>query len=349
MIELNGSYGEGGGQIIRTALVLSAITGKSFRLYNIRANRPNPGLSYQHLKCIDAVSQLTDAKVEGDELRSNKINFNPKITPSGHIDIDIGTAGSTMLLIQSIMPMIPSAKKPIKVKVIGGTDVKWSPPFDYIKNVKLPILEKMGYKDNIKLIRRGYYPEGGGKIIFKGKPTSLNKLKLEEFGHIEKIGGVSHSGGLPKHVVKRQTKSLKRSLKSSDEIDASSVDIKIKNESEFNTAGKGSGIVVWAKGSKGSIKGGSALGEPGKAAERVGKEAAKNLINEVQKKGAVDRFCGDQLIPFIYLKKDSKYTVTEITSHTKTNIKIANDFLDDESEIKIEKNNSGCFSIHHKK
>ena len=177
MLQLDGSYLEGGGQIIRTALALSTITQKPFEATNIRKGRPQPGLKSQHLFCIKALEELCNAKSEGAELGSTYLKYSPgKIKPQT-LSIDIGTAGSISLLLQSLLiPSILSDSK-VRLKITGGTDGKWAMPFDFLDNVFLPHLQKYA-EIKTSLIRRGYYPKGGGKVDIKVNPKFPEAEKL---------------------------------------------------------------------------------------------------------------------------------------------------------------------------
>ncbi|MBC2762112.1 MAG: RNA 3'-terminal phosphate cyclase, partial [ANME-2 cluster archaeon] len=169
MINIDGSYGEGGGQIIRTAVALSAVTGTDVTISNIRSNRPKSGLKAQHMSAIRTAADMTGARISGLKSGSTELTFSPGVStsggiPGGYYKIDIGTAGSITLLLQCLMPIALAAQEPVSLDITGGTDVAWSPPIDYMAHVLLPVLETMGLKCNIKLQRRGYYPRGGGRV-----------------------------------------------------------------------------------------------------------------------------------------------------------------------------------------
>ncbi|MEM0374506.1 MAG: RNA 3'-terminal phosphate cyclase, partial [Sulfolobales archaeon] len=181
MIEIDGSFGEGGGQILRTSLTLSALTGKPFRIYNIRAKRPKPGLQMQHLTAVRVVKELCNADVRGDYLGSLNLEFKPnKIVESGEFNFDVTTAGSVTLIIQTILPLL--INRNIIVKIKGGTDVPKAPTIDYIRLVFLNILNKIGLSANIILIKRGHYPEGGGEVIIRDVRGKIEKFEILEFG-----------------------------------------------------------------------------------------------------------------------------------------------------------------------
>ena len=175
MIEIDGSYGEGGGAVLRIATALSAVTSKPVHVTNIRSGRPKPGLMPQHLNAVKAVAALSNASLSGLELGSTDIIFNPRSLSGGDYKIDIGTAGSITLILQAFMIPAAFADGPVTIGITGGTDLRWSPSVDYLENVTLPILRLMGYKVRINILQRGHYPRGGGLVELKVDP--IKKLK----------------------------------------------------------------------------------------------------------------------------------------------------------------------------
>ena len=328
MLQIDGSVGEGGGQIIRTAIALAAITGKEVEITNIRANRPKPGLSAQHLHAVKAVERLSGGKTEGLALRSTRLQFSPETLKGFTGEIDIGTAGSITLLLQCLIPVALFADSETSVRITGGTDVNWSPPIDFYLNVFLPALRVMDCDVRVDLKQRGYYPKGGGLVAVHIKPTEhLKGFAVPKPEHEEIIQGVSHSSGLPAHVAERQANAAKQTLKEAG------YDTKIKMETEERTKRTtGSGITLWS-----GYKSGSALGERGKRAELVGEEAAQNIVTVLASAATVDVHLADQLVPYIALAKDkSEIRVWEMTKHLETNIYITQQFLDVEFEIEKE-------------
>ncbi|UZE92129.1 MAG: RNA 3'-terminal phosphate cyclase [Methanosarcinales archaeon] len=316
MLEIDGSHGEGGGQILRTSVALAALTGKSVKIKNIRASRSKPGLAPQHLEAVRCMSSLTDADVSGLTLGSTEITFAPKGIKGGDHEIDIGTAGSIPLLLECVMPAATRAEDVLSLHIRGGTDVRWAPSIDYIRYVFLPAIAKMGYSAEIEVVRRGYYPRGGGLVRAVIHPSGLKGVEFTLPEEI-KIGGISHSSRLPEHVALRQAASAKQIL-SDVGYDAS---ISIETNNYEST---GSGITLWC-----DNIGGCAIGERGKPAEEVGKEAAEFLLGELNSGASVDVHLADQLIPYMALAKGkSGITVRELTVHTKTNIWVVEQFLD---------------------
>lgn len=314
MIEIDGSFGEGGGQILRTAVALSCVTGKAVRIKKIRANRPKPGLAAQHLKGIEAAKIISGAEVEGLRLGSTEVIFRPGIVRGGEYRIDIGTAGSVTLIFQTILLPLLFAERESRVTVTGGTDVAWAPPVDYFKNVTLKALREMNAECQLQVLRRGYYPKGGGAVRLEVKPSEMRGVIFERLDEIVK--GVSHCQNLPEHVAVRQANSAREFL----EERGIRAEIKIE---VLNGLSTGSGIVLWN-----GYKGSSALGEKGKRAEVVGLEAAESLYMELKSEAAFDAHLADQIMPFAAMADGrTEYTTSKVTMHQKSNAYVINSFL----------------------
>jgi RNA 3'-phosphate cyclase len=319
LIEIDGSYGEGGGSVLRIATALSAVTSKPVHIPNIRSGRPKPGLMAQHMNAVKAVADLSNASVKGLNVGSTEISFNPKSLNGGIYKIDIGTAGSISLILQAFMIPAAFADGPIKIRITGGTDVRWAPSVDYVENVKLPILRLMGYKANINIIQRGHYPRGEGILEIEIEPiTKLKPLNVSNL-QFDRICGISHSVKLPVHIAERQAQSAKNVLYR----EGYNSEIKIKGSQ--NAVGPGSSIFLWTNGL--SPVSGSAVGEPGKKAEIVGSEAAKQILYHISRRSAVDKYMGDQLIPYMALAGSSSIKTAELTQHALTNIHITEKFV----------------------
>jgi RNA 3'-terminal phosphate cyclase (ATP) len=325
LIEIDGSFGEGGGSIVRISTALSALTSKPFHIFDIRANRPKKGLAAQHMNSAKAVAQISNAKIKGLQMGSSELEFFPGNLKEGNFQLDVKTAGSIGLILQSFMIIAPFASKPSKIHISGGTDIRWAPSIDYIKNVTLPVLEKMGYKANICLIKRGHYPKGGGEVKAEIFPLKkLNPINISK-SEIDSIKGISHASNLPLHVAQRQASSAEKILKKTG------YDVDIEIEHSSNNAGPGSGIVLWAQGN--TRLGGSSIGKPGKPAEIVGEEAAKNLITNLKTNSALDEHMGDQIIPYMAIAGNSTLKVSSLTMHTMTNLNLVEKFLSTEFEV----------------
>ncbi|MEM3526120.1 MAG: RNA 3'-terminal phosphate cyclase [Candidatus Jordarchaeaceae archaeon] len=346
IIEIDGSAGEGGGQILRTSISLSALINKPVKIYNIRAKRPNPGLQAQHVTAIKALAKITNAKVTGDEIGSRTVIFHPDKPQGGSFNFDVGTAGSISLVMQTIMPCSAFSQSPTRLEITGGTDVSWSPPIDYINNVTLPILMKMGYNSEITLVRRGHYPRGGGQVKAVLNPVKkLSPLNLVSRGEILSIKGISHAVRLPQHVAQRQADSAQNRLKKAGFKD---VEIRLEwyEQRKDQHLGPGSGIVLWALTESGSVIGADALGERGKTAEKVGEEAADKLLKEIERDAPIDSHMGDMLIPYLAVADGrSEIKVTELTLHLLSNISVTEKILNVKFSVRGKEGQSGIISV----
>ena len=325
MIEIDGSKGEGGGAVVRVAIALSAVTGKEIRINNIRAKRSSPGLRAQHLMGIRAVAELCNAEVEGDEIHSKEIEFKPSEIQARKINVDVGTAGSITLVLQALMVPAIFAEDRVKVKITGGTDVKWSPPIDYLRYVTLPLLQKFGYDGKVEVERRGYYPKGGGKVVAEFGPSELAEINLTERGKILSAEGISHAHqNLEKaRVARRQTRSARPLIYKRLANEGVDSDIIMKQE-YCESPSYGSGLILWVR-TENSVIGSDSLGEKGRTAERVGQDAVGGLLKELDSGAALDRWMGDQVVPYLALAGGS-VRVSEITEHARTNVMLANKF-----------------------
>ena len=307
--------------MLRTSLAFSAITGKSVTIKNIRANRPKPGLARQHLTGLNLISQICGAEVNGAELGSTLVEFLPGQIRHGEYSIDVGTAGSITLVLQTILPALASVEGESEIELIGGTDVKWSPPADHYTLVLLPLLEKIGLKCNLDIQQRGYYPRGGGKITASIKSTGkLKPLELESLSEPE-ITGIVNITGLPEEIAERIGAVVL------DYFPEAVIHIQHKE----NGPSQGVGIVLAAIDGQ-TILGASSLGEKGKPAEKVGKEAAESLLAEIEGKGSVDVYASDQLLPYLAIAGGS-ISAKELTGHARTNVDIIEKFLGEVFEI----------------
>lgn len=331
MIEIDGSFGEGGGQIVRTAVALSAVTGKPVRITKIRQGRPKPGLAAQHARATMALACICDARTSGATPGSSEITFSPGEIRGGSRRVEIGTAGSVTLLMQCLLPALLRAEAPSSLRIHGGTDVQWAPAVDYFKNVFLPALSSFGAKVSLEVLQRGYYPRGQGEVLLEVEPAKLAASQLAGLACEAQstVQGVSHCSNLPEHVAARQADSAVQ------ELQQAGFSAQISREA-LCLPSMGSGITLWS-----GCKGSSCLGERGLPAEKVGRRAAEELIIELKSKATVDMHLADQLIPYLALAGGS-YTVREISLHARTNIWTAGHFLDAEIEIKEEK---GLFRI----
>ncbi len=332
MLEIDGSYGEGGGQIVRTAVAMSIVNDISIRIDNIRANRPNPGLSHQHLMALRAASEMCGGKLKGAGKGATEVTFVPGKVYGGSYRFDIGTAGSITLLLQALIPAALHADNSVKIQVRGGTDVKWSPPYDYFENVFLEHLRRMGLNISSKLIKRGHYPKGGGKVSLTIEPGT--PAPIENSGDVECISGRAFVTSLPDHISRRMRKAVLKEF-----VDT---DIKIELAS-YRSASPGTGITLWTGGNR--LIGVGKLGEKGIPAEAVGKEVADYMRRVIDSGSQLDRWSADQLIPYIAMYEgNGEIKVEKLTGHLETNLWLVNRFCSD--KIKIEKRENGLYMIY---
>jgi RNA 3'-terminal phosphate cyclase (ATP) len=321
MIEIDGSISEGGGQVLRVCLALSALTQKSVTIKNIRINRTNPGLRSQHLTAIRAVAEVTAAKVSGLAIGSSEIVFSPGPRRGGAFHFDVKTAGSTTLILQALLPILAFANQRSSIALVGGTNNPLAPQADYVINVLNPILASMGFLYRLRLIKRGFYPRGGGLIrVFTEPIDVLHPINIVDIGTLGEISGISHSRNLSAHVAERQADAAKQSCSR-----AGFPNVSIVRDAGQGVEGPstGSGIVLWVETSTGGRLAGDALGAPGKLAERVGREAAARLLAQLSTGAPIDIHLSDQLIIWLALAQGrSRIKATKLTLHAVTAIKV---------------------------
>jgi RNA 3'-terminal phosphate cyclase (ATP) len=326
MIEVDGSQKSGSGTILRMSVAIAAIIGKPLHVYNIRQNRPQPGLKPQHLEAVLTAARLCNAELEGAKLDSRELWFRPKKVRGGSFEAEIGTAGSIPMLLMTVLPICVSAEQPVLLHVSkGGTDVSHSPTINYVRFVLLPLLKRMGVNANLTVHKYGYYPKGNGEVTVKVEPCEpLKPLLLEDFGNMKAIKGVSVCTFLvERKVAERQARAAndylsERGLKA---------DVQIVND-KSNPFQKGSSLVLWAETDTGAVMGGDAIGELEKTSETVGREAAEKLSAEISEKPTVDVHLADMLIPYVALVQGrSAYFTRGLSEHLQTNIWLAEEML----------------------
>jgi len=328
MITIQGDYLEGGGQILRTAVALSALTETPFKIYNIRVKRRNPGIQTQHLEAIKAVAKLCDAKIKGAERGSIEMEFYPKKLEHNDISISISTAGSVALVLQSLMIATSYTNKEINIKIYGGaTYGKWAPTINYLKYVTLPLLRKIRYNAEIEVNKHGFYPVGGADVNFKILPSKIESVEFLKRGRPIQIKGFCiASKNLEKaKVAERMQKEAKQYLFRKFDIVP---EIEYQYVDSISTGGGIDLFVIYEN----SIIGGNSIIERGKTAEKVAKEALYLLMEQHNTNAPLDRYMEDQIIPYMALSckdgnKENKIKVPEITNHTQTNIWVTEKFL----------------------
>ena len=348
MISLDGNYGEGGGALVRTALALSTLTGRGFVVKNIRAGRSEPGLKAQHLTAIKALKEFCGAKTNEVEIGTQELYFNPGKIKRGIFEFNIGTAGSISLLLQAIT--LPALFAPGKVtfKIKGGTCGKWQASVDYVQNILYPYLQRFVEKIEMRIIKRGYYPQGGGEVVVEitprfrldeyGSYTALleellfktAKIVLVKQGTLEQIKGIVNvSIELQEREVGERIKMAAENMLRHHHVP---VNIRVEYTKAFSVGGE---ILLWGIGSnEGKVDydnpillGGDALIEKGKSSEEIGKEAAEELEQEIKSRAAVDYHLLDQLVLYMSLLPGSSIKGSKVSNHTLTNIYVVEKFL----------------------
>ncbi len=323
MIEVDGGHGEGGGQLLRMAVALSALTETPVRIVRIRAGRPTPGLAAQHVTAINAVAALCAAEVTGVAVGASSIEFRPGNLASGHFSFDVGTAGSITLVLQALLPVAAAAGGPVRVRLVGGTDVRWSPPIDYFNRVFLALLRGLGSHADVEVLRRGYYPRGGGVVDIVVEPTrSWSSLGNPERGEIQRVRGIAHVSNLPEHVPKRMKHAALRRLHGIPDV---KIEERVYQGEE--AIGQGGALVLWAE-TEASLLGAGSLAERGKPSERIGEEAAVSLKAEIESQATLDVHAADQVL--VYLARadnPSRFHVRAVSGHMETMMWLIPQFL----------------------
>ncbi|XP_044264550.1 RNA 3'-terminal phosphate cyclase [Tribolium madens] len=329
---IDGSMLEGGGQILRIALTLSVIRKIPIRVIKIRSGRSKPGLMEQHLKGIELLRDLSNAKVKGASLGSTEVEFWPSDIIGGNHEARVKTAGSISLLLQAALPCSLFAKSHTTLRLHGGTNAEMAPQIDYTTEVFRPVLEKFGATFSFDLIRRGYFPKGGGEVIINVDPVAkLDSVNLTERGKITSIYGWSFvAGTLPIKMSHLMADSALHYLKRF----CSSIQIERYKEDRNIAPDNCSGIILVAETDTGCILGGSALGKRGENAEETGKRAAMQLAKSIEEGACVDEHTQDQIIVFMALAQGvSSVKVGEITMHTKTAIFVSEELTNAKFEV----------------
>ncbi|MDD4566711.1 RNA 3'-terminal phosphate cyclase [Methanoculleus chikugoensis] len=304
MLTVDGSHLEGGGQILRLAVALSALSAEPVTVTRIRQNRKNPGLAPQHIAAVRAVAGACDAECTGLSPGSREISFTPGLIRRTDLAIDPGTAGSIPLIVQAWLPVALAAGGSITVS--GGTEVPWSPTIDYLEHVLAPVLRRAGASIEITVLERGYYPRGGGRVRVRVEPSRPAPIAIPE-GEEAGCGIVSSSAGLPAHVVERQATAARDLLNRELRLSCTAV-----LDSRGSGASVGSSVTAW-NGAKGAV----ALGRRGLPAEEVGRTAARELADECRSPGTVDVHLADQLLVYLALY-GGEYSTHTLSMHAET-------------------------------
>lgn len=337
MIHIDGSYGEGGGQILRTSLSLAAITGQPIRIDRIRAGRKNPGLAIQHLTAVRAAATICQAQMQGDTVGSTTLEFIPSCPPqAGKYLFDVaqttgaGSAGAITLILQTILLPLARVTGDSVVTLKGGTQVAWSPPFTYIEQVYLPFLNQMGVNSGVQLHAWGWYPQGNGEVELRvtGSASPLRGIHLLERGTLQQVWGLAIVTKLPSHIPQRMAMRAENLLREA-QLKAQVQPVRGRG------IAPGAGIVLIAE-YEHSRAAFSAVGKVGLPAEQVAQMATEELLTFHANGAPVDPFLADQLLlPAALASEASQYRVAEVSLHLTTNAWVIEKF--GLAEIEIDK------------
>ena len=323
-LEIDGSKGEGGGQLLRSSLTMSVILDQPIRIRSIRARRSTPGLQPQHLTCVDALTKLTNADVAGATLGSHELAFAPHALKAGTYRFDVAdvrpSAGALSLIFQALVLPLAFADGASKLTLLGGTHVPMSPTVQYLQMVYLPTIVQMGVQVDVQLKKWGWYPMGGGEAVIEIHPSKLSGIHLSERGPLKGIKVTSAASNLSMSITRRQRDSVLQILEA-EGIEATSEIV------DAPSPGKGSIVFMLAEFEK-SRAGFAALGGRGKRAEIVGEEVCEEFMNFLKSDAAIDQYLADQLVLLMALAKGrSSFSTSKITSHLLANIWVAEQFL----------------------
>lgn len=330
MIEIDGS--KGGGQILRTAVALSALLKEPVRITGIRTGKEKaqPGLKPQHMLGIKTLAEFSNASVFGLTKGSLQLQFLPKELEMSSKKIDIGTAGSITLLLQTLLPVAIFSKKHLEFEIIGGTEVSWSPTIQYFQNVTLPVLRMLGVESELEVVQHGYYPKGKGKVIFRCKPVKkLSPIRCFSRGKIKGFFIESVCGNYQPDIARRQGEAAIRALQF--KFPDSKISLTYKSVQSLSP---GLSCTCFAK-CENSVLGTSLIAERGLLPEDTGKDAAEDLIRTMQRNVCLDKFMADQIVPFLALADgESSVSIEGVTAHLLSNIYVVEKMLPVKFEVK---------------
>lgn len=307
MRTVDGAMGEGGGQVLRTAAALAVACGEPVEVVDVRANRSNPGLAAQHAAALRGLETLAGGTFEGVEVGSDRVVVDPGRPTSKTVRVDVGTAGSVTLILECLMLAGLGADGPVRIEAVGGTDVRWSPPWDLFAHVFLDHLDAMGLAPEARLERRGHYPEGGGRVAVSVEPATPTVPDLTPPDRRERVAGTVHLTGLPDHIADRmRTEALQHLVETDNRIEIDRTD-----------GSTGCGISLWSPARP--RLGAAALGEKGVPAEEVARDAVEKLRAELAVPVTTDVRTADQILPFLALADGpSSLVVREVSGHLST-------------------------------
>ncbi|WP_338865026.1 RNA 3'-terminal phosphate cyclase [Myxococcus stipitatus] len=325
MLRIDGSKGEGGGQVLRTSLALSLVTGTPFTMTNIRAGRAKPGLLRQHLTAVKAAEAVGAAEVSGAELGSRELTFRPRTIAAGNYHFAVGTAGSATLVFQTVLPALLHAAEPSTLVLEGGTHNPAAPPFDFLTRAYLPLLRKMGPEVSVSLERPGFFPAGGGKFRADIQPRAMKPLSLVERGRVLRREAKAVVAMIPFDVAKREMETAGALLKwRPDEL---------RVEELKRTACPGNVLVVEVE-SEHVTEVFTGFGERGKRAEVVAREVALEVNRYLDAEVPVGEHLCDQFLLLCALARGGSFRTVPLDGHAETQIETMAHFLDVKVDVR---------------
>ena len=322
-LDIDGSYGEGGGQILRTALSFSVITGKPVRISKVRAGRTTPGLRRQHVSSLRILGEVFHSNMDGVTEGSSQVSFVPGPPAADSISLDMKTAASITLVLQAVVPAASLVQSRLSLDLTGGTDVPWSPSFDYLDVVMKAAYKAIGIEFSAEATRRGYYPRGGGKVSVDVEPCgTLGPLQLSRPPAIKSVDVTSRCGTLPRHVAERQL------LSALSVLYKNGIRVGRQVVAEDTSDSPGSSILISSTGES-HFLGSDQLGAKGRPSEEVGRTAAERFMTYVESGACVDDNLADMLVPLLLLAPaPSAVRISRISNHLETSLYIARLFSD---------------------
>jgi len=330
-VEVDGSQGEGGGQIVRTAAALAARSNTPIRVTDVRANRDPPGLKAQHVAALDAVAKACRGSLDGDEPGSSTFTLRPGRVEGGNVRVDTGTAASTTLVVEALLALAPALPTPLTVEARGGTDVRWSPTLDHLRSVLVPLLDRAGVDVEVLATREGFYPKGGGRIRALVPPAQAPAWDgvLEDRGALKQVTATVRVVRQAGHAHRRGDL-LERAVPVSSrvhQVEAACPGVVVDAVARFED----------------TVLGANVVGEKGLPSETVGERCAQRLLDELESPATVDVHAADQLVPFLLGRVDGGFVVRDVTSHLATNADLCERFLDE--QVRFEDRPDGATTV----
>ncbi len=340
-VRIDGSFGEGGGQIIRTSVSLAAMTGRAVEIINVRAGRTKPGLQPQHLAAVRAAAALCDARLSGDTAGSTSLTFEPQSpVAAGEYHFEIGTAGAAPLVVQTVLVPLAYAAGISKVSVTGGTHVPHAPPVEYLQAVYIPALRRAGLNISLSYSAAGFNPRGGGQIEVEIHNSStqplptMSPLNLTERGKLENLHAFVVTAQLPEHVAERGAATVERAMKAVGRI-------VVVERRDKASSGPGAAVVVAAQ-CKNGFAAFSSIGEFRKPMEKVAEAPCKEFMRWWKSGAACDERLADQLVlPMCFAHGESRWTTPAVTEHLRTVLWVVQQFLPIEAVLEEREDGSG--------